>query len=67
MANGVFREMEYALPIEVRSAAADLLLLSTASGRPTGYVAVHRYWREDPTEYFREVEAIMVAHDGRPH
>lgn len=21
----------------------------------------------DPTEYFREVEAIMVVHDGRPH
>ena len=54
-------------PIEVRSSAADELLLSTATGRATGYVAVHRYYREDPTEYFREVEAIMRAHDGRPH
>ena len=54
-------------PIEVRSSAADELWLSTATGRATGYVAVHRYYREDPTEYFREVEAIMRAHDGRPH
>lgn len=61
------RKWKVSFPIEVRSAAADSLLLSTASGRATGYVAVHRFWREDPTEYFREVEAIMVAHDGRPH
>jgi len=54
-------------PIEVRSSAADELWLSTASGRATGYVAVHRYYREDPAEYFREVEAFMRAHDGRPH
>jgi L-gulono-1,4-lactone dehydrogenase len=54
-------------PIEVRSAAADDNWLSTAYGRDTGYIAVHRYFREDPTDYFREVEAIMVAHGGRPH
>ncbi|MEJ3404636.1 D-arabinono-1,4-lactone oxidase [Rathayibacter sp. YIM 133350] len=54
-------------PMEVRSAAADDLWLSTASGRESGYVAVHRYHREDPTEYFTAVEAIMRAHDGRPH
>ena len=28
---------------------------------------MHRYWREDPTEYFEAVEQIMLAHDGRPH
>ena len=61
------RGWRVSFPIEVRSAAADSLLLSTASGRATGYVAVHRYWREDPAEYFREVEAVMMAHDGRPH
>jgi len=63
----VDRGWRVSFPIEVRSAAADSLLLSTASGRATGYVAVHRYWREDPAEYFREVEAVMMAHDGRPH
>ncbi|TFC80511.1 FAD-binding protein [Cryobacterium sp. TmT2-59] len=61
------RGWRISFPIEVRSAAADDLWLSTASGRDTGYIAVHRYFREDPTEYFDAVEAIMRAHDGRPH
>ncbi|MCU1470168.1 MAG: FAD-linked oxidoreductase [Glaciihabitans sp.] len=54
-------------PIEVRAAAADDLWLSTASGRATGYIAVHRHYREDHRAYFAAVEAIMKAHDGRPH
>ena len=54
-------------PIEVRTAAADDLWLSTASGRASGYIAVHRYWRTDPTAYFRAVEEVMLAHGGRPH
>jgi FAD/FMN-containing dehydrogenase len=41
--------------------------MSTAYGRETGYIAVHRYHREDPTEYFAAVESIMLEHDGRPH
>lgn len=54
-------------PIEVRAAASDDLWLSTAHGRATGYVAVHRYWRESHHEYFRAVEDIMRGLDGRPH
>jgi FAD-linked oxidoreductase len=54
-------------PVEVRFAAADDLWLSTAHGRASGYIAVHRYWREDPTEYFEAAEHIMLAHGGRPH
>ncbi len=54
-------------PIEVRASAADDLWLSTASGRATGYIAAHRFWKDDPTEYFREIEAIMRDHEGRPH
>lgn len=54
-------------PVEVRAAAADKLLLSTAHGRESGYIAVHRYWRDPDHEYFREAEAILKAHDGRPH
>ena len=34
-------------PIEVRVAAADDNWLSTAYGRDSGYIAVHRYFRED--------------------
>ena len=54
-------------PVEVRVAAADDRWLSTAHGRDSGYIAVHRYWREDPSEYFEAVEEIMLGFDGRPH
>ncbi len=61
------RRWKISFPIEVRSAAADDLWLSTASGRRTGYIALHRYHREDPAEYFRTIEEIMQTHGGRPH
>lgn len=61
------RGWRISFPIEVRSAAADDLMLSTASGRASGYIAVHRWFREDPTEYFRAVEELMIEFGGRPH
>jgi FAD-linked oxidoreductase len=61
------RQWTISFPIEVRATAADDLWLSTASGRTTGYIAVHRYVKDDPAIYFREVEALMVSHGGRPH
>ena len=54
-------------PIEVRAAASDENWLSTAHGRDSGYIAVHRYFREDHREYFAGVEAIMRGYGGRPH
>lgn len=54
-------------PVEVRFAAADELWLSTAFGRDTAYIAVHRVVGEDPWPYFGAVEQIMRAHGGRPH
>jgi FAD-linked oxidoreductase len=54
-------------PVEVRSVAADDIPLSPAYGRDTGYIAVHVYHRFEYEPYFREVEAIMNAHEGRPH
>ncbi len=54
-------------PVEVRVAAGDDLWMSTAHGRASGYLAVHRYWRVDPAEYFRAIEEVMLAYDGRPH
>ncbi|WP_309066518.1 D-arabinono-1,4-lactone oxidase [Microbacterium sp.] len=54
-------------PVEVRFAASDDLWMSTASGRDTAYIAVHRYWRADPQPYFDAVEQIMLEHAGRPH
>ncbi|MDN3494599.1 D-arabinono-1,4-lactone oxidase [Planococcus sp. APC 4015] len=61
------RGWRISFPIEVRFAAADDLWLSTAHGRATGYIAVHRYFRDRPGEYFAAVEQIMLAHGGRPH
>jgi FAD-linked oxidoreductase len=54
-------------PVEVRAVAADDIPLSPAYGRETGYIAVHVYHRFEYEPYFREVEAIMNAHAGRPH
>jgi L-gulonolactone oxidase len=54
-------------PVEVRAVAPDDIPLSPAYGRETGYIAVHVYHKFEYEPYFREVEAIMNAHDGRPH
>jgi L-gulono-1,4-lactone dehydrogenase len=54
-------------PIEVRTVAADDALLSTASGRESGYVAVHMFEGMEWQPYFRAVEEIMRELGGRPH
>jgi L-gulono-1,4-lactone dehydrogenase len=54
-------------PVEVRATQADDIPLSTASGRDTGYVAVHMYRGMPHEEYFHAVEAVMRDLDGRPH
>jgi len=54
-------------PIEVRTVAADDALLSTATGRDSGFVAVHMFERMDWRPYFHAVEAIMSELGGRPH
>ncbi len=61
------RGWRISFPVEVRFAAADDRWLSTAHDQATAYIAVHRYWREDPSAYFTAVEEIMRAHGGRPH
>ncbi|GAB10386.1 putative FAD-linked oxidase [Gordonia araii NBRC 100433] len=64
------RGYRVSFPVEVRAAAADDLMLSTAAGRDSGYIAVHRYFKDDPADsdaYFADVEQIMTAHAGRPH
>ncbi|MFF8314820.1 D-arabinono-1,4-lactone oxidase [Streptomyces lydicus] len=60
-------DLRISFPVEVRTAPADDLVLSTASGRDTVYIAVHMY-RGTPYEaYFAAAERIMTAHEGRPH
>ncbi len=61
------RGWRISFPMEIRVAAADDIPLSTAYGRPTAYVAVHRYVHEPFAQYFLAVQDIMLAHGGRPH
>ncbi|MGP3536267.1 D-arabinono-1,4-lactone oxidase [Microbacterium sp. RD1] len=61
------RRWHISFPLEVRVAAGDDRWMSTASARDTGYIAVHRYWRENPAEYFTAVEEVLASFDGRPH
>ncbi|MFJ8621026.1 D-arabinono-1,4-lactone oxidase [Streptomyces clavifer] len=54
-------------PVEVRTAPADDIALSTASGRESAYIAVHMYRGTPYQAYFTAVERIMTGYDGRPH
>ncbi|MFE6774628.1 D-arabinono-1,4-lactone oxidase [Streptomyces sp. NPDC057702] len=59
--------LRVSFPVEVRTAPADDIPLSTASGRDTAYLAVHMYRGTPHEAYFTAVERIMTAHGGRPH
>ncbi|MFE7778766.1 D-arabinono-1,4-lactone oxidase [Streptomyces sp. NPDC057445] len=59
--------LRISFPVEVRTAPADDITLSTASGRESAYIAVHMYKGTPYRTYFTAVERIMTAHGGRPH
>lgn len=61
------KDISVTFPVEARVSAGDDVPLSTAYGRETMYLAVHRFAKEDPSEYFHGVEPILRAHGGRPH
>ncbi|MFG3442029.1 D-arabinono-1,4-lactone oxidase [Nonomuraea sp. NPDC047897] len=54
-------------PVEVRVTPPSTAWLSTAYGRPTGYVACHMYRPTPHPAYFEGVEEIMTRLEGRPH
>ncbi|MGW2632702.1 D-arabinono-1,4-lactone oxidase [Streptomyces chattanoogensis] len=60
-------DFRVSFPVEVRTAPADDIPLSTASGRDTVYIAVHMYRGTPHEAYFAAAERIMTAHGGRPH
>lgn len=60
-------QLRVSFPVEVRTAPADDITLSTASGRETAYIAVHMYRGTPYRAYFTAAERIMTAHGGRPH
>ena len=54
-------------PLEIRAAKGDDVALSTAYGRDSAYIAVHRYHRESYRDYYGLLEPIFLAAGGRPH
>ncbi|MEU5054482.1 MULTISPECIES: D-arabinono-1,4-lactone oxidase [unclassified Streptomyces] len=59
--------LRISFPVEVRTAPADDITLSTASGRESAYIAVHMYKGAPYQAYFTAAERIFTAHEGRPH
>ncbi|MEV3854999.1 D-arabinono-1,4-lactone oxidase [Streptomyces sp. NPDC050095] len=60
-------DLRISFPVEVRTAPADDITLSTASGRDSAYIAVHMYKGTPYQRYFTAAESIFTAHEGRPH
>ena len=58
---------EVFFPIEFRFIKSDDLWLSPFHGRETCSIAVHRFFSEDYTAYFKAIEPIFRKYDGRPH
>ena len=56
-----------AFPVEIRSARADDIPLSTASGRESFYLAFHVPMDTDHTAYFCGLEPALREAGGRPH
>jgi L-gulonolactone oxidase len=61
------RGWRISFPVEIRRTPADDITLSTASGRASVYLAFHVNRHTEHAPYFTGIEAIMRAHDGRPH
>ncbi|MFL4947608.1 D-arabinono-1,4-lactone oxidase [Streptomyces sp. MMS24-I31] len=59
--------LRVSFPVEVRTAPADDMTLSTASGRDSAYIAVHMFRGTPYQQYFTAAERIFTAHEGRPH
>ncbi|QHA07312.1 FAD-binding protein [Streptomyces broussonetiae] len=59
--------LRVSFPVEVRTAPADDIALSTASGRDSAYIAVHMFRGTPHQAYFTAAERILTAHEGRPH
>ncbi|MEU2729427.1 D-arabinono-1,4-lactone oxidase [Streptomyces griseoviridis] len=59
--------LRISFPVEVRTAPADDITLSTASGRQSAYIAVHMFRGTPYHAYFTAAERVFTAHEGRPH
>ncbi|MFE9609868.1 D-arabinono-1,4-lactone oxidase [Streptomyces sp. NPDC006012] len=59
--------LRISFPVEVRTAPADDIALSTACGRDSAYIAVHMFRGTPFQAYFTLAERVFTAHEGRPH
>lgn len=59
--------LQISFPLEIRSAKADDVPLSTAYDRDSAYIAVHQWYGSSFREYFALLEPILRAAGGRPH
>ncbi len=59
--------LRVSFPVEVRTAPADDITLSTASDRDSAYIAVHMVKGTPYRAYFTAAEQILTAYEGRPH
>lgn len=54
-------------PMEFRMVKGDDIWLSPSYQRDSAYIAFHMYKGMPYEDYFRDMEAIMLKYDGRPH
>ncbi len=54
-------------PLENRWVKRDDIYMSPAYGRDSAYIACHVYHKKDCKPYFKVLEEIFKAYDGRPH
>jgi FAD-linked oxidoreductase len=59
--------LRISFPVEIRTAPADDMPMSTAYRRDSLYLAFHTHRDADHLDYFALLEPILRAHDGRPH
>ena len=60
-------DWKVAFPVEIRTAPADDVPMSTSSGRDSFYLAFHVPADTDHTAYFGGLEPILREAGGRPH
>lgn len=61
------KEYEVFFPVECRFVKGDDIWLSPAYGRDSAYIAVHVPAAAEHNPYFKEMEALFMRYDGRPH
>lgn len=54
-------------PVECRFVKGDDIWLSPAYGRDSAYIAIHVFKEQAHDPYFKDMEALFMRYNGRPH